>query len=218
MSRRKEVHWHLTVDQYSSYDSPESWTSELPANHVPHTPPPPPPRPNQNLPLPGAFSIHPSLMPELALKLDFSFPSAAFRANPQLTRTLLNEPACHPPQSMLYLRISAGHYQANFDVRNPQHGQVTVGDVLTVIQHRLRQYDHGNAPREAAPYKDRRIATVNGYCSIRDRATIEAERRAGGRFVDHLLGHTLFAGLTPQLGQRDNCLQVELAIPARYAY
>ncbi|KAJ6465560.1 hypothetical protein C8R47DRAFT_954142, partial [Mycena vitilis] len=144
------------------------------------------------------FSIHPSLTPELALKLDFSFPSAAFRANPQLTQALLDEHACKPPQSVLYLGISAGHYKANFDVRNPRRG-VTVGDVLTVIQKHLRQYDFGNAPREAAPYRDRRIATVNGYCSIRDRATIEAEGLAGGRFVDHLLGHTLFAGLTPQL-------------------
>jgi hypothetical protein len=69
----------------------------------------------------------------------------------------------------------------------------------------------------------RRIATVNGYCPARDRdgrkeaATIAAERQGGVRVADHLLGHTLFAGLSPQLGQRENYWQVELVIPERYA-
>ncbi|KAF7368254.1 hypothetical protein MVEN_00145900 [Mycena venus] len=224
---KKEVRWKLTVDEYVTRNSPESWTSPLPAPSkasitVPI--PPPPPQPNQDLPLPGAegLQIHRSLTAAQALQLDFSFPSDAFRHNPQLTQTLLNEPACNPRQSVVHLRISAGLHTVEFDVvHTPRGHAVTVGDVLTGIQAHLRQYDRGKAPREAAQYMYRRVATVNGYCSARDArkeaATIAAERQGGGRFVDRLLGHTLFAGLSPQLGQPDNYWQVQLAIPERYA-
>ncbi|KAF7334904.1 hypothetical protein MVEN_02240100 [Mycena venus] len=227
--RKKEVRWKLTVDEYVIRNSPESWTSPLPVSSKASATvliPPPPPQPNQDLPLPvaGALEFHRSLTPAQALQLDFSFPSDAFRRNPQLTMTLLNEPACNPPQSVVHLRISAGLHTVEFDVVHTPRGRtVTVGDVLTGIQAHLRQYDRDKVPPEAAPYKYRRIATVNGYCSARDRdarkesATIAAERQGGGRFVDRLLGHTLFAGLSPQLGQRDNYWQVQLAIPERYA-
>ncbi|KAJ6553189.1 hypothetical protein B0H19DRAFT_1072668 [Mycena capillaripes] len=216
-STKKEVRWKLTVDEYVIRNSPESWTSPLPkSGPLPVGNPPPPPQPNQDLRLPGTLVIHPSLTPALALQLDFSFPSDAFRRNPQLTQTLLNEPACTPPQAFVRLRISAGLYVADLDVA------VTVGDVLTAIQTRVRQYDYGQAPLEAAPYMHRRIATVNGYCVGRDArkeaANIAAERQSGGRFADHLLGHTLFAGLTSRLGQPENSWQVELGIPERYAY
>ncbi|KAJ7819692.1 hypothetical protein B0H14DRAFT_2600446 [Mycena olivaceomarginata] len=229
MPPKKEVRWKLTVDEYAIRNSPESWTSPLPAPSKASPAvfiPPPPPQPNQDLPLPGAGALefHRSLTPAQALQLDFSFPSDAFRRNPQLTQTLLNEPACTPLQSVVQLRISAGLYVAEFDVAHTPRGRaVTVGDILTGIQAHLRQYDCGRAPPEAVPYMDRRIATVNGYCPTRDRdrrkeaATIAAERQGGVRFADHLLGHTLFSGLSPQLGQRENYWQVELAIPERYA-
>ncbi|KAJ6553188.1 hypothetical protein B0H19DRAFT_1072665 [Mycena capillaripes] len=223
-STEKEVRWKLTVNEYVIRNSPESWTSSLPeSDPLPVRNPPPPPQPNQDLRLPGTLVIHPSLTPALALQLDFSFPSDAFRRNPQLTQTLLNEPACTPPQALVRLRISAGLYVADLDVVHTPRGQdVTVGDVLTAIQTRVRQYDDVQVPLEAAPYMHRRIATVNGYCVGRDArkeaANITAEHQGGGRFVDRLLGHTLFAGLTPRLGEPENSWQVQLGIPERYAY
>ncbi|KAJ7844688.1 hypothetical protein B0H13DRAFT_1908753 [Mycena leptocephala] len=176
---KKEVRWKLTVDEYVIRNSPESWTSPLPGANPPPTPvpqPPPPPQPNQDLPLPATLELHHSLTPASALQLDFSFPSRAFRLNPQLTQPLLNEPACTPPKP------SGARRRAH-----PARGAVTVGDVLTAIQNRVRQYDDGQAPPAAAPYMHRRIATVNGYCAGRDArreaATVEAERLGGGSFV-----------------------------------
>ncbi|KAJ7436347.1 hypothetical protein FB451DRAFT_193182 [Mycena latifolia] len=216
----KEVHWNLTVDEYAVQDTPESWTSPLPS---PHPPPPPTPRPAQNLPLPATLEVHPALAPgPQHLKLDLSFPSDAFRRNPQLTQTLLDEPACNPPRADLCIRVAAGLFKVKLGIQHAGGGSVTVGDVLTTIQSALRQYDHGTAPSEAVPYMRRRIATVNGYCERRDSrakaANIVAEREGGGRMVDHLLGHTLFDGLSLQLGQPDHCWQLALKIPPRYQY
>lgn len=218
----KEVHWKLTVDEYTAQNSPESWTSELPSpTSTPAVLPPPTPRLVQDLPLPPMLEVHPALTPAQALQLDFSFPSDAFRRNPQLTPLLLAAPACTPPRTELCIRIAAGLFKVNLVVTH--HGQaVTVGAVLTAIQGELRKYDYGKAPPEAAPYMRRRIATVNGYCLDRDgrekAANVEAEQRGNGRFVDHLLGHTLFAGLTLREDQPDHFWQLDLAIPQRYAY
>ncbi|KAF8148530.1 hypothetical protein K438DRAFT_1832845 [Mycena galopus ATCC 62051] len=231
----KEVHWKLTVEEYAARDSPESWTSPLPSPEaspvsVPmlvSTPTPSPPQPMQNLPLPTTLEIHHLLTPASALQLDFSFPSDAFRRNPQLTRTLLAAPACTPPRTALFVRIAAGLYKARVQIRHTavegeweRRDTVTVGDVLTTIQRELRQYDNGATPREAELYMRRRIETVNGYSERRSpetrAATVAAENKGGGRMVDHLLGHTMFAGLTPQSGQPE-WWQLQLAIPERYA-
>ncbi|KAJ6573167.1 hypothetical protein DFH09DRAFT_396584 [Mycena vulgaris] len=217
----KEVRWKLTVDEYTAQDSPESWTSPLP-NHAP-APPPPTPHPSTE-PFPPTLEVHPALTSSHALQLDFSFPSDAFRRNPQLTQALLDAPACFPPREELCIRIAAGLFKVKLGVQHTGlHGPaVTVGDVLTTVQSELRKYDYGTAPPEAVPYMRRRITTVNGYCEGRGAAAkaanIAAEREGGGRIVDHLLGHTLFAGLALQLGQPDHCWQLELAIPPRYAY
>ncbi|KAJ7191426.1 hypothetical protein GGX14DRAFT_579005 [Mycena pura] len=170
--------------------------------------------------------IHPSLTPAYALRpqLDFSFPSATFRGNPQLTETLLDTPACTPPQNVVVVRIASGRYKTRIEIRHsePWGGAVTVGDVLTQIQHLLRQYDTDikSIPPEAAPYAARRVATVNGFCagvSARtQQARIRTEHEGGPRIVDRLLGHTLFAGLTAMFG-KPNHWQLELAIPERYA-
>ncbi|KAJ6580093.1 hypothetical protein DFH09DRAFT_1146475 [Mycena vulgaris] len=224
MSPKKEVRWKLTVDEFRSHDSPESWTAPLPSPPPAHIPDPlPAPRPVHDLPLPAILEIHPALAPAHALQLDFSFPSDAFRRNPQLTQTLLDTPACTPMRPAVYIRVAAGLYEQQWEiVHNPRGQPVTVGDILTGIQSKLRQYDYGNAPPEAAPYMLRRIATVNGYCEGRDArnqaANVAAEREGKGRFADHLLGHTMFAGLTLQLGQGDNFWQLELVVPQRYAY
>ncbi|KAJ7106556.1 hypothetical protein C8R44DRAFT_885845 [Mycena epipterygia] len=228
----KEVHWKLTVEEYAARDSPESWTSPLPTpTTLPTTPPttptlPTPPLPNLPLSLPTTLEVHPALNPENALQLDFSFPSDAFRKNPQLTDALLAEPACTPPRAALCVRIAAGAFKERLGIKHePQGEPVTVGDVLTTIQKRLRSYDYGAAPQEAQPYKQRRIETVNGYREgreSRDRrqeaANVAAEREGNGRLVDHLLGNTLFAGLAVQLGQPDHCWQLQLKIPERYVY
>ncbi|KAJ7235005.1 hypothetical protein B0H12DRAFT_1327567 [Mycena haematopus] len=231
----KEVHWKLTVEEYTARDSPESWTSPLPS---PETSPasipastatPSPPHPIHNIPLPTTIEIHPFLTPASPLHLDLSFPSDAFRRNPQLTPALLAAPACTPPRTALSVRIAAGMYKVRVQIRhsaaeaeNTSGDAVTVGDVLTTIQWELRQYDGGATPAEAQPYMRRRIATVNGYSERRSAearaAAVAAESEGGGRMVDHLLGHTMFAGLTLQLGQPDHCWQLELAIPERYAY
>ncbi|KAJ7090743.1 hypothetical protein B0H15DRAFT_978157 [Mycena belliarum] len=219
MSHR-EVHWKLTVDEFEFYDSPESWTAPLPSTHPS---PPATPHPSPNLPLPATLEVHPALSPDHALQLDLSFPSDAFRRNPQLTQALLNEPACSPPRAEVCIRIAAGLYKAKLGVQHVgRPGQpVTVGDVLSVVQNALRQYDHGTGPRDAAPYMHRRIATVNGYCERRGAgakaAVISAERAGGGRIIDHLLGNTQFAGLTREVGQPDHCWQLALKIPPRYA-
>ncbi|KAJ7191427.1 hypothetical protein GGX14DRAFT_528825 [Mycena pura] len=230
----KQVHWKLTVDEYAARDSPESWSAPLPNQHrsqretIPSaalaSPPPlpPAPRPQRNLALPPSLTIHPLLAPAYALQLDFSFPSAAFRGNPQLTEALLDTPACTPPQKALVVRIASGQYKTRLEIRHTGGGAVTVGDVLTQIQNLLRQYDTDKSiPPEAAPYAARRVATVNGFCAGVSARTqqghVRAEHEGGPRIVDRLLGHTLFAGLTVMLGQQDHHWQLELAIPQRYA-
>ncbi|KAJ7663448.1 hypothetical protein B0H17DRAFT_1092806 [Mycena rosella] len=219
----KEVHWKLTVDEYAAQDSPESWTTPLPSPNSTPLPLPPTPQPT-NLPLPATLEIHPVLTPASPLQLDLSFPSDAFRRNPQLMQTLLDAPACTPPRADLCIRVAAGLFKVKLGVQHTDApGEpVTVGDVLTTLQSALRQHDHGTAPPEAVPYMHRRIATVNGYCERRNARTkaanVATEQRGGGRMVDHLLGHTLFAGLTIQLGQPDHCWQLALKIPPRYAY
>ncbi|KAF7350058.1 hypothetical protein MVEN_01307500 [Mycena venus] len=231
----KEVHWKLTVEEYAARDSPESWTSPLPSPETSpvsissrrSTPtPPPPPQPTQNLPLPTTLEIHPTLTPANALQLDLSFPSDAFRRNPQLTASILAAPACTPPRTAICVRIAAGLYKARVQVRHSARDSgdaqdaVTVGDILTTLQRELRQYDGGATPADAEPYMRRRIATVNGYSERRSAevraATVAAESDGGGRMVDHLLGHTMFAGLTLQQGQPDHCWQLELSIPDRH--
>ncbi|KAJ7761819.1 hypothetical protein B0H16DRAFT_539931 [Mycena metata] len=215
----KQVHWKLSVDEYVERDSPESWTSPLPPASQKSVPAPPPLPSHRGE---ARLQIHPALTPQYALQLDFSFPSDAFRRNPQLTQTLLEAPACHPPRTSLHVRIAAGMFKRRLEVKHGTSGQpVTVGDVLTKIQAELRQYDYGKAAPEARPYMERRIETVNGYCNRRDKrleaANVAAERQ-GGRFVDHLLGQTQFAGLTIQLGQPDHYWQLQLEIPPRYMY
>ncbi|KAJ7032202.1 hypothetical protein C8F04DRAFT_1262162 [Mycena alexandri] len=245
------VHWQLTVEEFAARNSPESWTSPLPTPPdtpvaspvtLPSTPPPseasppplaaftlpptppPAPQPTQNLPLPATLEVHELLTPVHALQLDFSFPSDVFRRNPQLTTALLAAPACSPPRTTLCVRIAAGMYKKGVQIRHigAADGAVTVGDVLTMIQRELRQYDYGEAPAEAAAYMRRRIATVNGHSTRRDAAaraaTVAAEREGGGRVVDHLLGHTMFAGLRLRPGHPDHYWDLVLEIPQRYAY
>ncbi|KAJ7452639.1 hypothetical protein FB451DRAFT_1282742 [Mycena latifolia] len=220
----KEVHWKLSVDEYAARNSPEAWTSPLPSPPLTPPPAPPPPTPapiSPAVPLETALEVHPALAAAHALQLDFSFPSDAFRCNPQLTDSLLAEPACAPPRAALCIRIAAGTFKAVLAVEHePKGAPVTVGDVLTAIQRELRTYDYGAAPPAAEPYMRRRIETVNGYCAGRDpqreAENVAAEREGKGRVVDHLLGHTLFAGLAVREDRPDHCWQLELTVPERY--
>ncbi|KAJ7648693.1 hypothetical protein DFH06DRAFT_572222 [Mycena polygramma] len=160
--------------------------------------------------------IHPLLTPAYALQLDFSFPSAFFRNNSQLSSA--DEPACFPPLPRLDLKISAGLHSSKFKVTKGYPGPITVSDLLSNVHARLRQCLVG--PEQASlPYMHRRIATVNGYSPSLGHDTqkhgenIAAEAKSGGRVVDLLLGQTLFAGFTLQ---PDNCWQLQLETPLRY--
>ncbi|KAJ7511302.1 hypothetical protein B0H11DRAFT_2183315 [Mycena galericulata] len=214
----KAVHWKLTVDEYAAHDSPESWTSPLPHSALP-VPAPPPPTPN-----PQALVLHPALSPGHALQLDLSFPSEAFRSNPQLTQALLSAPACNPPRREIHVLVAAGALRVRLQVmpRGNPGTPVTVGDILTTVQTHLRQYDEGKAPVEAERYMRRRIATVNGYCAGGARSqriqaqNVEAERQGRGRIVDHLLGNTQFSGLALERHKPDHHWELKLAVPARY--
>ncbi|KAJ7777677.1 hypothetical protein DFH07DRAFT_936691 [Mycena maculata] len=218
----KEVRWKLTVDEYASRDSPESWTSPLSA--TPHSPvpvPPPPPTPN-----PVTLQVHPALSAAHALQLDLSFPSEAFRSNPQLTQSLLDAPACTPPRSQVEIIVGLADGAVQVRLESKHCGRrglpVTVGDVLTTIHKYLRQYDNGRRPIQAEPYMWRRIATVNGYCAGHDpqrlAANMAVEHQGQGRIVDHLLGHTQFAGLDLQAKEPDHFWKLNLKRPARYIY
>ncbi|KAJ7119314.1 hypothetical protein C8R43DRAFT_1035287 [Mycena crocata] len=214
----KHVHWKLTTEEYAARDLPESRTTTpfLEVQPLPETPV------RQIHPLPETLEIHPLLTPPYALQLDFSFPSDAFRRNPQLNDSLLAAHACTPPRTALCIRIAGGALTTSRGVEHDRKGEpVTVGDVLTTVQKTLRAYDNGAAPPAAEPYMRRRIETVNGYCADRDpelrAANIAAEQEGQGRFSDHLLGHTLFAGFTLDPEQPDHCWQLHLTIPERYA-
>ncbi|KAJ7691542.1 hypothetical protein B0H17DRAFT_1062883 [Mycena rosella] len=217
----KEVHWKLTVEEYAARDSPESWTTLLPTPPPAPAPAPPPPTPPAAaVPLVTPLEVHAALGTVQPL-LDFSFPSDAFRRNPQLTESLLAAPACAPARGALCIRIAAGAFKAVLGVEHAPKGEpVTVGDVLTTIQRELRLHDYGAAPPAAEPYMRRRIETVNGYCEGRnpelEAANIVAEREGKGRVVDLLLGHTLFAGLAVREECADHCWQLELTVPERY--
>ncbi|KAJ7904936.1 hypothetical protein B0H13DRAFT_2510077, partial [Mycena leptocephala] len=202
---KKEVRWKLTVDEYVIRNSLESWTSPLPGASPPPTPipnPPPPPQPNQDLPLPATLELHRSLTPASAYSSTSPSP-LRLPPEPPAHTDMLNEPGAPPPSGRAPPHL-AGVYAAELDVVHTPRGQaVTVGDVLTAIQNRVRQYDGGHAPPAAAPYMQRRIATVNGYCAAagrdgpREAANVEAERAAG---------------------PADNSWQVELVVPERYAH
>ncbi|KAJ7169261.1 hypothetical protein C8R43DRAFT_982729 [Mycena crocata] len=213
--KRKKVHWSVTVEEYTIQDSPESWTSPLP-----NTPPTPYLAP---VPLPptATLEVHPALSPAHALQLDFSFPSDAFRCNPQLTKMLLDAPACTPERNVIIVHVAAGVFKENIEVKHSPSGQaVTVGDVLTAVQHRLRTHDRNGVPPETALYARRRIETVNGYCDGRDRRAeaqaVAAESQGKERLVDRLLGHTLFSGLELREGKPDNHWKINLETPLRY--
>ncbi|KAJ7160470.1 hypothetical protein C8R46DRAFT_1108193 [Mycena filopes] len=222
-SGSKRVRWKLTVDEYAERgDTPESWTAPLPPTSRRTIPAPPSLSSGRGQP---RFVLHPALTPADALQLDLSFPSVEFRANPQLTQSLLDSPACHPPRTTLTIHIAAGAFDKSVIVKHT-HGEVgqpvTLGDVLTKIQNELRQYDNNQGPPEARLYMERRIETVNGYCDRRDRRVeaekVKAERQGPGRFVDHLFGQTQFAGLTVQQGKPDDHWELQLAVPLRYKF
>ncbi|KAJ7161890.1 hypothetical protein C8R43DRAFT_991701 [Mycena crocata] len=214
-TKSKSVSFSLSVDEYTAINSPESWTSPLKNQ-------PPTPGPAQDAPFRAAsgLQMHPALSPAHALKLDFSFPSDAFRRNPQLTG-LLDVPACHPPRDVIVVRIKKGVFKERVEVKHTPSGRaVTVGDVLTAVQNRLRQRDP-DAPIETRPYMRRRIETVNGYrAGPRDRRaeaqTVAAEAASAARLVDRLLGHTLFKGLQPRSGEPDSYWEINLDKPRRY--
>lgn len=214
----KTVHWKLTVDEYAANDSPASWTSPLPSmQRTPLLAPPPAPSPVPT----RSLELHPALTPAYALQLDFSFPSDAFRRNPQLTQALLAAPACNPPRTCIHIRIADGLFKVRLELKHGATGQaVTVGDVLTGIQRELRDSDDITPTAETQRYMRRRIETVNGYCEGRDRrreaANVDAERKGNGRKVDRLLGQTQFAGLMVQWDQPDHYWQLRLTTPLRY--
>ncbi|KAJ6621008.1 hypothetical protein B0H10DRAFT_1945645 [Mycena sp. CBHHK59/15] len=129
-----------------------------------------------------------------------SHPLSAFDGNPQLTHDLLDEHACCTSATQLVVRISAGLIHMDLEVlHNPPGQPATVGDVLTHLHRYLRERER-DLPPVTMPYTNRRAETVNG-----------------SKRVDHLLGHTLFAGLFVRLGKPENFWQLDLAIPQRYA-
>ncbi|KAJ7049284.1 hypothetical protein C8F01DRAFT_1265680 [Mycena amicta] len=176
----RQVRWNLSIEAFSATNTPESWTAHLPGTGSPpefheqlplsQTPPrtstfpprlPPTPHPNADVPLPNTavvpaepqrpqLELHPALTPAQPLRLDFSFPSAAFQANPLLTPALLATPACTPPRASLVVRLSTpssspAPYKTRLEVRSTT-GFVTIGDVLSRIQRTLRAYDSPQAP------------------------------------------------------------------------
>ncbi|KAJ7609902.1 hypothetical protein FB45DRAFT_1010148 [Roridomyces roridus] len=217
-SRSKQVRFNLTVEEYHLRDSPESWTSPLPSKKPIGGSTLKPAAPTR------AGDPHPALSPQHALLLDFSFPSEAFRNNPQLTPALLSSTACSTPCRSLDIRIAAssGLYKTRVQVVHSGGGggSVTVGDVLTTIQNTLRQPDADVDKLAAAvPYTQRRIDTVNGYRFVRDERAearrVAEERHAGGRVVDRFLGETQFAGIAMR---PDGCWELKLTKPARYRF
>ncbi|KAJ6612015.1 hypothetical protein B0H10DRAFT_1952666 [Mycena sp. CBHHK59/15] len=227
----KQVAWRQTVDEHEAADRPESWTSSVSSARCVPLPLPPP---ADAVPFAlRAVQIHPALAPGDCLQLDFSFPSSAFRANPQLVPALAEQPACVPPQHEVIIRISSpadGRGLSRFVVVHEPAGQpVTVMDVLVDIQRVFRHFlDESNSPAvvhaamqpDVSWYRARRIMTVTGYAVGLDHATmtqnIGRERDETPRFVDCLRGHTKFAGLAVIPDQQDPCWQLHLEVPERY--
>ncbi|KAJ6455925.1 hypothetical protein C8R47DRAFT_208422 [Mycena vitilis] len=213
----KSVHFNPSVDEYAAYYSPESCTTDYPPESCTSSPRRTSHRAPLSTPSPPARSIelHPALTSKSPLLLDFSFPSDAFRRHPHLM-PLLDAPACNPPRASVIIRIESKLYTVRLEVRHGPTGQVTVGDVVSQIQQRLRQADP-EIP-DSSQYMKRRIETVNHYCQgLRD-TQFEAhnankERVVKGRVVDNLLGHTQFAGLDVR---PDQCWELKLTVPPRY--
>ncbi|KAJ7631557.1 hypothetical protein DFH06DRAFT_697576 [Mycena polygramma] len=208
-SRGKSVQWNPTVDVYSTDYPPESCTSS--PRRTSHRAPPSTPSPSSA----RAIELHPALTTKSPLLLDFSFPSDAFRRHPHLM-PLLDAPACNPPRASVIIRIESKLYTVRLEVRHGPTGQVTVGDVVTQIQQKLRQPDAEIT--DTSLYMKRRIETVNAYCQgLRDpqleKHNANKERAVRGRVVDNLLGHTQFAGLDVR---PDQCWELKLTVPPRY--
>lgn len=160
--------------------------------------------------------------------VDLSFPSAHFKANPQLQRALsagiLDQPASNPPTSSVRIQTMPDEVQ-EFDIpiRATRSSYVTVGDVLGQMQNFLRQpfpVDESTPESVDAVLQvfERRADTVHAGGSFKDSADREAidkrEREAGPRRIDWLLGRTRFEGLNVQGAQ--GCWELHLAVPERY--
>ncbi|KAJ7785175.1 hypothetical protein DFH07DRAFT_4474 [Mycena maculata] len=163
-----------------------------------------------------------ALRPGQCLALDFSLPSAFFRADPRLNHTLMSKPACNPPQSRVTVRVASAHSEHGLCtfpvVHNPEGDAVTVGDVLTAIRDKLRQVD-ATTDGNAQWYHARRVRTVDQYAgnlhAAERRETQRAEEAAGTRRVDRLLGDVIFNGIVvcPERGY----WRVDLQASSRYA-
>ncbi|KAF7300038.1 hypothetical protein MKEN_01326600 [Mycena kentingensis (nom. inval.)] len=175
-------------------------------------PTPPAPQPNLDLRLPSMNAIHPALG-ECAPELDLSLPSAhCANAIRSTVGSWRNAPATNPARRAIVLRIASPKesWKTTVEVTGTGNGGVvTVADVFYAINRTLRAVDGDAAvPREA-----------RSYAACRARTSPDPAHESGARMVDRLLGHTLFAGLTPMQKHgkdKEGNFHVELSIPTRY--
>ncbi|KAJ7150121.1 hypothetical protein C8R43DRAFT_1128171 [Mycena crocata] len=164
--------------------------------------------------------LHAALSPgDACLQLDFSLPSAIFRASTQLDEALLSEPACTPPVAEVNIRIASVDRTQGICrmcvLHSPKGEAVTVGDVLTTIRTALREPEIVSDQDVQWPHA-RRLATLEEYETNVDaktmRAVLKIEKAAGTRRVDRLLGDVQFAGITVE----PQCWQLHLRFSERY--
>ncbi|KAF7354233.1 hypothetical protein MVEN_01111100 [Mycena venus] len=150
--------------------------------------------------------------------VDFSLPSAVFRADPHLDDALLGRPACQPPVYEVHIRVLSAdgiHGLCNIAVvHNPRYEPVTVGDVLSTIRDKLRQTE-ACAEQDVRWYYAKRVETLDGYCSNLE--TNRKERTEGTRRVDRLRGNVLFTGIAVPSPAEPRKWQLQLAFSPRYA-
>ncbi|KAJ7605785.1 hypothetical protein FB45DRAFT_1140821 [Roridomyces roridus] len=169
-------------------------------------------------------TLSPALRTGTCLPLDFSLPSAVFRADHRLDNVLLEKPACIPTRTHATISVSSAHSAeelCTFDVVHKVQGEpITVGDVLSCIHENLRQPEPSSfeppAEGDIEWFHARRVRTLGGFLDHLDpvvrRDARDAERDAGVRLVDWFCGDVRFNGVVV----RSDLWEVVLGPEERY--
>ncbi|GLB33833.1 hypothetical protein LshimejAT787_0107170 [Lyophyllum shimeji] len=184
---------------------PFSYTSSLPSEDGPLTPPPLQHfgSPHAYSPLPSVPSrIHPVLGATRVplIHYDLSLPLPSLKLHPTVPAQVLSEPATQPPLPCMTIICRHLRWSINVTASNSKHGTyVTIADVFEAIYRALRlavtEKEFENIPTLE---EKRRVdnAFRRRYKSTDDKEGYELEKRKGLKRIDFLKERHVFASLT----------------------
>jgi len=186
-----------------------SYTSSLPSEGGPITPPP-----LQHFGSPHAYSPLPSVQSRIhpvlgaahvpLVRYDLTLPSSSLQLHPSVPAHVLREPATQPPLPCMTIICAHLPWSINVTASNSKHGiYVTVIDVFEAIYRALRlgvtadEFESIRTLEEKQRVDD---AYRRRYKSVGDRKGYELEKSKGLKRVDFLKERQIFASLTSTPG------------------